>query len=55
MVGQGKVPRFNWDDKARVDLLLAIYKHANPSPTQWTTIINETSSKGYPFNANAAQ
>lgn len=55
MVGQGKVPRFQWDEKARGDLLLAIIKHANPTPSQWTKIIEETLEKGYPFNANAAQ
>ncbi|KAK8078053.1 hypothetical protein PG996_004223 [Apiospora saccharicola] len=55
MVGQGKCPRFNWTDASKLDLLLAIYKHANPTPAQWERIIEETSEKGYPFNANAAQ
>ncbi|KAK7998497.1 hypothetical protein PG991_014976 [Apiospora marii] len=51
---KGRVPRFHWNEQARCDLLLAVYKHANPSPTQWTAIIEETLQKGYPFNANAA-
>ena len=55
MVGQGKVPRFNWNEQARLDLLLSIYRYANPTPAQWNRIIEDTSKKGYHFNANAAQ
>ncbi|KAK8052441.1 hypothetical protein PG993_003826 [Apiospora rasikravindrae] len=38
MVGQGKTPRFNWTGQARLGLLLAITKHANPTPNQWLDI-----------------
>ncbi|KAK7978120.1 hypothetical protein PG988_005610 [Apiospora saccharicola] len=45
MVGQGKCPCFNWTDASKLDLLLAIYKHANPTPTQWEKIIEETAEE----------
>lgn len=44
----------NWDDKAHLDLLLALWEVCSPSAAQWPAILALLQSKGYNYSQGAA-